>query len=315
MKQNSDKKNWLWSMIPMLTLVISSTPLFAQTEAERVQMISRNKGSYPGPQGSYASLMLSIAVEKGLRAKDLQKFNGVSMEFISIASGEFIMGSPLDEEGRRSDETQKKVTVPSFEIGRTEVTQLQYALIMGSNPSSFVDSNARDCMEIGETKLNANRPVERVSWEEAREFIRRLNEQDSKYHYRLPTEAEWEYAAREGATTPYSVEKGRNLEEYAVCLPPSHNKTAAVASKKANSLGLYDMHGNVWEWCNDLYDGTPKILEDSTGPDADGDYPFRVVRGASFNNLASYIRSALRGGIMSNKSYDNVGFRLARTPK
>lgn len=280
------------------------------TEAERAKIISE----YAGPKGSYASLLVAAATKRGLGAEALKEVKDVSLEFASVTSGEFKMGSPAIEEGRSIDEGQRKVKITKpFEIGKTEVTQLQYALIMGANPSRFVDANAADYMEVGGTKLNANHPVEMVSWQDAQEFVRKLNEQDSKYNYRLPTEAEWEYATRAGSTTPYSFEnRKQDLGEQAVYWDNSGSKTAAVASKKANSLGLYDVHGNVWEWCNDWYCEAPKSVEDPAGPDS-GSY--RVFRGGSWLNRARDLRSAYRDSAAPGYRNVALGFRLVRTAK
>ncbi|KPA17999.1 Sulphatase-modifying factor domain protein, partial [Candidatus Magnetomorum sp. HK-1] len=175
--------------------------------------------------------------------------NSIGMTFVRIPAGTFIMGSPEDELGRWSDEVLHQVTLTQdFYMQTTEVTQGQWKAIMGNNPSYF--SNCGD-----------NCPVEYVSWNDAQEFIQKLNQKEGDT-YRLPTEAEWEYAARAGSTTALAngnlVEKDCNLDVNLNAMGwycgNSNSETHQVAQKQANAWGLYDMHGNVWEWCNDWYD-------------------------------------------------------------
>ncbi len=158
--------------------------------------------------------------------------------FIKIKAGTFLMGSPGNEADRFDDETQHEVTLTKdFELGETPVTQAQYEKIMGVNPSCF---------------KGADHPVENVSWDDARAFIKKLNKSQTKYIYRLPTEAEWEYAARAGTKEAYAFPKG-DIGHHAWFYENSDNTTHPVKMKKPNLLGLYDMFGNVWEWCDDWY--------------------------------------------------------------
>jgi formylglycine-generating enzyme required for sulfatase activity len=163
---------------------------------------------------------------------------------------------------------------------------------MGSNPSGF---------------KGPNRPVEQVSWNDAQEFIAKLNAKNDGYRYRLPTEAEWEYAARAGTTGAYAGD----LDAMGWYDKNSGGKTHLVATKTANAWGLYDMHGNVWEWVQDWYgDYSAVAVTDPVGPNTGS---FRVYRGGSWSNWAQYCRSALRDFHSPDIRYNNLGFRLLRT--
>jgi len=244
-------------------------------------------------------------VEKGCeaRGKALNKAwreeedlgNGVSLEMILIPAGNFKMGSPASEKGRYDDETQHEVTLTkSFYMGKYEVTQEQWEAMMGDNPS--------------DTK-GAKLPVTDVSWEDCQEFIKKLNG-ITKGKYRLPTDAEWEYACRAGTSTAYSFgakirPKDANYDDSGIDQPVS------VGSYKPNTFGLYDMHGNVWEWCEDWFEDYPAgAVIDPKGP-AKGEY--RVLRGGSFDGNVSRARSSYRTTYSPSSRYGDVGFRLART--
>jgi formylglycine-generating enzyme required for sulfatase activity/predicted Ser/Thr protein kinase len=222
---------------------------------------------------------------------------------VSIRSGTFMMGSPASEAGRYGHETQHQVTLSGFKMSKYEVTQAQWLAIMGSNPSSFKDCD--------------NCPVEKVSWNDIQEFLRKLNALTGK-NYRLPTEAEWEYACRAGTTTPFST--GNNLStaqaNYDGNYPYNGNakgvyrqKTTPVGSFSPNAWGLYDMHGNVWEWCSDWYGDYPTSAQSNPkGPSNGSD---RVLRGGSWFNDARDCRSAFRAFYAPAGRYDDSGFRLA----
>ena len=234
--------------------------------------------------------------------------NSIGMEFASIPAGKFLMGSPETEKERDQDETRHEVTLTrGFRMGIHEVTQAQYEQVMGQNPSKF---------------KGATLPVETVSYDDAMAFCKKLSdlppEKASGRKYRLPTEAEWEYCCRAGTSTlfhfgqelngtqancdgnfPYgTTEKGPYLE-----------KTSPVGSYPANAWGLYDMHGNVWEWCQDRYDSYPQqSVTDPRGPEAGSDC---VYRGGGWGGGAAFCRSANR--IWGDPSYrgNGYGFRLA----
>ncbi len=224
--------------------------------------------------------------------------NGVSMRFIEIEPGRFVMGSPASERGRHDDEIQRGITISNpFWIGQTEVTQAQWRAVMGSNPSDF--------------EGHLNHPVENVSWNDAQEFCRRLS-QKTGVTFRLPTEAEWEYACRAGTTTAYSFgDNPSRLDEYGWFANNSGGGTHSVATKKPNNWGLYDMHGNVWEWVEDWYGDYPgKSLVDPGGP-VDGAY--RVLRGGGWYYRFNGARSAYRGFVEPSLRDLNLGFRVAKT--
>lgn len=231
------------------------------------------------------------------------------MEFVRIEPGTFMMGSPSDEPERGDNESQHKVTISKpFYMQTTEVTQGQWEAVMGNNPSEFKDCG-EDC------------PVENVSWYDAQKFIKKLNRMTGNF-YRLPTEAEWEYACRAGTTTPFytgnclSTNQANYYGDYPMpgCDKGKYrNKTVPVASFSPNPWGLYDMHGNVYEWCQDWYDSDYPggHVTDPEGPSS-GDY--RVLRGGSWGDDAGYCRSANRGNYSPGGRNDDIGFRLVRLP-
>ena len=231
--------------------------------------------------------------------------NTLGQEFKLIPAGTFSMGSPASEDGRSDDETQHQVTLTkSFYIQTTEVTQGQWKEVMGNNPSWF-SSCGTDC------------PVENVSWNEVQEFIEKLNEKEGTDEYRLPTEAEWEYACRAGSTTAFY----NNHIKWAYVHDPHVDQIGwydlnsaitshPVAQKTDNAWGLYDMSGNVWELCQDWYGNYPSSAVDPTGPSSGNS---RVFRGGSWDKCAAACRSAKRGGHAPHGRRHDLGFRLART--
>ena len=223
--------------------------------------------------------------------------NTLGMEFVGIPAGSFVMGSPEHEEGRYSDERQREVRISQgFWMGKYEVTQGEWEAVMGTNPSGFPECGAR-C------------PVERVSWDDVQEFIRRLNERESAsgYVYRLPTEAEWEYAARAGTTGARHGE----LDEVAWYSDNSGRTTHPVGEKQANAWGLHDTLGNVWEWVADWYGEYPAgAVTDPQGPDTG---TTRVIRGGGWSSSAGDVRSADRGHGSPGGRGNGLGFRLVRT--
>jgi formylglycine-generating enzyme required for sulfatase activity len=246
---------------------------------------------------------------------------------IWIASGTFMMGSPHSEAGRRDDETRHQVTISKgFYMGNYEVTQAEYQAVMGNNPSDF---------------KGIDLPVENVSWYDAVEYCNKRSQQErlrpaytisgsgdrrnvtwdrNANGYRLPTEAEWEYACRAGTTSPFSTGSNITTEQanYDGNYPYNGNATkiyregtTAVGSFAANRWGLYDMHGNVWEWCWDWFGSYSSGLQtDPTGADSGVS---RVNRGGSWYIYAQYLRSAYR--LYENPSIRNsdLGFRLVHS--
>jgi formylglycine-generating enzyme required for sulfatase activity len=218
---------------------------------------------------------------------------------VVIPAGEFTMGSPASEAGRDADEGPQRtvrITRP-IAMGRTEVTQGEWRALMGNNPSRFPNCGD-DC------------PVENVNWNDAREFARRLSEKSGK-RYRLPSEAEWEYACRAGGSEPYCG--GSGVDALAWYDANSGSRTQRVAQKRPNAFGLYDMSGNVWEWTEDC------VNENYAGAPADGtawltgNCSARVNRGGSWFSDPRSVRSANRDWYTSVSRNGSDGFRLART--
>ena len=251
-----------------------------------------------------------------------------SFTFQTIEGGSFTMGSPEGEARRDKDEQQKEHVIISktFEIMTTEVTQLQWFEVMGTKPSYFKTSDYCDDYDAI-NKLCPNHPVERVSWDEVQEFIKKLNDslglygchgtpRDKSGCYRLPTEAEWEFAARGGTVTAYSFgDDDSLLDDYAWYHKTSKGQTHPVGKLIKNPNGLFDMHGNVWEWVQDRYTSNPERhstwhLDDPLHTSSGSS---RVIRGGSWYYFARYLRSADRGYGSPGSGVSNVGFRLVRT--
>ncbi|MEE8397722.1 MAG: SUMF1/EgtB/PvdO family nonheme iron enzyme [Desulfobacterales bacterium] len=229
-----------------------------------------------------------------------KKVNSIGMEFVLIPPGTFAMGSPADEIGRYSDERHHRVTLTNgFYLQTTEVTQKQWQAVMGENPSYF-----RTCGD--------RCPVESVSLNDVQDFIRKLNQSEGADRYRLPTEAEWEYAARARTTTRFNFGDADTwLSEYGWYAKNSGGKIHAVGQKKPNIWGLYDMHGNVGEWCQDRFGRYP--LDSVTNPSGPSKGSNRVIRGGSWYYGPRYIRSANRGRGSPGSRSEDVGFRLLKT--
>ena len=244
-----------------------------------------------------ASIFVMAQEVKPGKVEVIDLGKGINLEMMVIPAGKFKMGSPETEKGRQKNEVQHDVVITkSFLIGKYEVTQQQWEALMGKNPS----------VNVG-PKL----PVTNVSWFECQEFINVLNSK-TKGGYRLPTESEWEYACRAGTNTATAfgeniTSKDANYDESKI------DKPVPVGSYKPNAFGLYDMHGNVWEWCSDWFGNYPEgPLSDPVGPK---DGIRRVLRGGSFNYFyVSNIRSSYRGDFSApaNRTI-GIGFRLAKT--
>ncbi len=221
--------------------------------------------------------------------------NSLGMEFILIPAGEFQMGSK-DGFDNEKPAHLVRITKP-FYLGTYQVTQGQWQAVMGNNPSHFTG--------------DLNRPVETVSWEDAQVFLQRLQEREKGKAYRLPTEAEWEYAARAGSTGAYCFgDDVSQLKEYAWYEANAGGTTHPVGQRKPNAWGLYDMHGNVWEWCHDgrrTY--TSASVSDPLGPTTKDAH--RVLRGGNWYVDAQYVRSALRFAFDPGYRYVFFGFRCA----
>lgn len=246
----------------------------------------------------------------------------VVKEMAVITGGTFTIGSPLSEAWRMADEVQHTIIVSDFQIGLYEVSQSQYGSLMGSNPSSVQGDDL---------------PVESVSWLDAIHYCNALSEHEgltSAYHidgntitwnreadgYRLPTEAEWEYACRAGSSTPFNT--GRNISasqaNWYTNYPYIENegggtynrRTVAVTSYKPNVWGLYNMHGNVGEWCWDTFGTYDALPQENPASVENG--RFHVVRGGSWFDVGKHLRSAYRSVLPTSYRADNIGFRIAR---
>jgi formylglycine-generating enzyme required for sulfatase activity len=233
--------------------------------------------------------------------------NRIGMKLVLVPKGTFMMGSPESEQCRQKDENQHEVTISKdYYLGVYEVTQVQYEKVMGKNPSHFQGAI------VGNE--NADLPVENVSWDDAVEFCKKLSDLPEEMKagrvYRLPTEAEWEYACRAGSKTAYSFDDEEGLlPEYGWFSSNSSYRTHTVGLLEPNAWGLYDMHGNVWEWCSDRYVEYPKgAVSDPSGP-KEGSY--RVYRGGCWSNVAADCQSADRNWGTPGSSGNPLGFRLA----
>ena len=222
--------------------------------------------------------------------------NGVTFKMIYVQGGTFTMGC-TSEQGSDCYGDEKpthSVTVESFWMGETEVTQALWQAVMGSNPSYFKGDNL---------------PVEQVSWNDCQEFIRKLNQLTGK-NFRLPTEAEWEYAARGGKYhSGYKYAGSNSVGDVAWYDGNSGNETHPVMTKQPNALGLYDMSGNVWEWCSDWYGSYSS--ESQTNPTGPSTGSNRVLRGGSWIYFARHCRVSYRSYADPAHRFNNYGFRLS----
>lgn len=253
-----------------------------------------------GSMGALCALLLFVLAGGPSLAAEKTYTNSIGMEFALIPAGSFMMGADKNFENASDDETPRhKVTIgKAFYLGKYEVTQAEWVAVMGHNPSKF---KGRD------------NPVEQVSWDDAQVFIRKLNQMEGTDKYRLPTEAEWEYAARAGSKAAYCFgDDAGELGRYAWYGDNSGERPHPVGKKEPNAWGLYDMHGNVYEWVRDWYgDYRSSPAADPQGPSS-GSY--RVFRGGSCHDSAWYCRSAYRYYFTPDSRYYGFGFRLALSP-
>ncbi len=228
--------------------------------------------------------------------------NKVPLKLVLIPAGEFVMGSPVGEPGHRSDEAQHNVRITqSFYMAATATTQTQWNAVAGTDPSGFKGDNL---------------PVEMVSWNDAQSFCGMLSKQSGSA-IRLPTEAQWEFACRAGTTTAYNMGPVIDVSQanymakqvYEGGAPPDFRSTTlAVASFRPNAWNLYDMHGNVWQWCSDWMG--PYIEADAANPQGPETGAVRVVRGGSWIDLASWCRCASREIGEPDRRTMHIGFRI-----
>jgi formylglycine-generating enzyme required for sulfatase activity len=295
-------------------------PAFPHTLEWEVWLAVEATGSGVGSKRSSEPPPLAVAPFDATAAREYQEAwarhqgmsleitNSIGMKLRLISDGEFLMGSQETEEGHTGNEGpvhRLRITKP-FYLGVYEVTQADYENVVGENPSEF---------------KGAARPVECVSWEDAVAFCRKLSAKEGQ-EYRLPTEAEWEYACRAGTTTPFSfgsVLKGQeancdgNYPYGTTTKGPFLGRTTKVGSYAANAFGLYDMHGNVWEWCADWYDAEYYKHSPSEDPPGAASGSYRVYRGGGWFLDASGCRASCRRGGVPGYRGAILGFRLART--
>ena len=280
-------------------VVVAVTLLAAGCKKEQAQpTVSRDIHGWPFDAAEAARRQRGTAEILGLpveKAMDLG--NGVKLELVLVPAGEFEMGSPEGEKGRDSDEGpvhRVRITKP-FYIGKYEMTQDVWEKVMGNNPSNF---------------KGARNPVEEVSWDDCQEFLRKLTAL-GKGTFRLPTEAEWEYACRAGSRTRFCFgDADDGLADSAWHNSNSAEQTYPVGQKRANAWGLYDMHGHVWEWCFDWYSVDyyrQSAPNDPVGPPAGST---RVLRGGYWSGRASHCRSAFRVHYGPASRYHTCGFRV-----
>lgn len=261
------------TLLSVFILSLVSTSIFAEEKAQKPGL---GVGSHPGEVR-----VINLGGDK-------------VMTFVWCPAGTFVMGSPPDEFGRDEDERQHRVTLSQgFWLAKHEVTQEQWASVMGNNPSTF---------------RGPQNPVDTVSWDDCQAFIQKLNGQ-AGISSRLPTESEWEYGCRAGTTSAYGFgEKRTNVDAYSWFGENGGGTTHPVGKKQANAWGLHDMHGNLWEWCQDWYGVYPSgAVTDPTGPDTG---TARVMRGGSYGGLARRSRSAYRSFETPGRAARFIGFRL-----
>ncbi len=313
---HSEWLNQLNSHLNSLHLKVSQKQKFTEIIQELNRIVEKwiEAEIQRWPNGTFRMVTTQSPIELNVLRSFLQT-NVVSAAYIPIQPGLFKMGSHSTEAHRDPDETlhQVKLTKP-FEISATEISQLEWVMIMGFNPSYFKEE--QDCpntfLDWYGIPLCADLPVERVSWLDIEEFLIEYNKrQKDVYTYRLPSEAEWEYSARSGTQTTYATgDDPTTLNTIACYAETSPNQTCPVASRSANSWGVYDMHGNVWEWVYDRYE--PYSENSQIDPMGAKTGQLRVGRGGSWPGDKTRQRAANRGYDKPDGGSDGVGFRLAR---
>ena len=302
----------IWSVVILATLVTAcskgpeqppeqGTSTGRSESMKTAQPLDRGQATKPSKQGSATQEVATPGKTEGPpKGLTVDLGGGVKMEFVLIPAGSFMMG---DEKGMDWEKPVHKVTITKpFYLGKYEVTQEQWQAVMGSNPSRF---------------KGPKNPVERVSWDDCQAFLAKLNEKfrSGGAKFGLPTEAQWEFACRAGTTTQYSFgEDPAKLGDYAWWAENAKDTTHPVGQKKPNAWGLYDMHGNVWEWCADRWDANyyaKSPANDPVGPDPGMD---RVLRGGSLVfGRPDFFRCAYRYGHDPALRSLHDGLRVART--
>jgi formylglycine-generating enzyme required for sulfatase activity len=259
---------------------------------------------------------------KAAPAKEIK--NSLGMKLALIPAGAFAMGSPEKELHRNADELQHEVQITKpFYLARLEVTQGQYQKIMGSNPSHFSAKGGGKQQVLD--RDTADYPVERVSWNDAVLFCKKLSEKESKT-YRLPTEAEWEYACRAGKTSVFHTGNdfnsnmaninGLSYSSYGKEVGgPFYRCTVAGGEYPGNAFDLFDMHGNVQEWCSDWYAADYYKISPKENPSGPKDGKERVLRGGAWPSSAKACRSAVRNKLAPDEKSYTTGFRVVMEVK
>lgn len=289
-------KNRLFMIISgvVLVVLIAAAIMFWRLQWGQTQTAQiANTNQAPVPQPSVVVGQPSPAATP--TATPVPTRRAPEIELVAVRPGTFFMGA----EGIGIDALPvHEVTLKGFSMGKYEVTQAQWVAVMDTNPSHF--QGCENC------------PVENVSWLDVQSFLKKLNEMQDSFRYRLPTEAEWEFACRAGTTTPYA---GR-LFAMAWFGDNSGGKTHPVGTTTPNAFGLFDMHGNVWEWCQDVrhegYDGAPS---DGSAWMRGGDQELRMVRGGGWSDVAADMTSANRAYDTRNHRENIVGFRVVAVPR
>ena len=265
-----------------------------------------------GREGKYYEDAITLVVDAENKKKEVTRRTSESKQqkveaasetedgMVYVKGGCFDMGDIFDT-GASDEKPVHTVCIGDFYLGKTEVTQNQWKDVTGSNPSKF---QCGDC------------PVERVSWDNIQDFLKKLNEKTGM-NYRLPTEAEWEYAARSGGLKEQwaGTNDEEKIGEYTWYGYTAKGRTHTVAEKTPNAIGLYDMMGNVWEWCSDWYDKEYYEISPSKNPQGPSEGHNRVIRGGSWRSKNKGLRTTDRNSFLpTSKKFSTTGFRLARSP-
>ncbi|MCQ2260691.1 MAG: SUMF1/EgtB/PvdO family nonheme iron enzyme [Bacteroidales bacterium] len=277
-----------------------SGSMYLRRGSHQIKVVAEGYEDYTG-SFTVSSSSRRVSIDLRRRQSEASYANGVlrvgsvTYSFVRVRAGSFTMGATSEQENPWDDEKPAhRVTLTSdYWMGATEVTQALWKAVMGSNPSEFIGDE---------------RPVENVSWDDCQDFIEKLNRITGK-RFRLPTEAEWEYAARGGGSSRgYQYAGDSNVGNVAWYYDNAGDETHPVGQLRANELGLYDMSGNVWEWCQDWYGSYSSGSQaNPTGPSCGSD---RVLRGGSWGSLARGCRSSYRDSIAPGRRYSYDGFRL-----
>ena len=263
--------------------------------------ITSENGPAYNKKDSYAVRAVYV-LDGGSSTSTSGSLNIAGFDMVYVKGGTFTMGATA-EQGSDAYDNEKpvhSVTLSDYYIGKYEVTQAQWKAIMGSNPSEWKGDNL---------------PVENVSWDDIQEFITKLNAQTGK-KFRLPTEAEWEYAARGGNQSKgYKYSGSNSISDVAWYYDNSSSKTHPVGQKSPNELGVYDMSGNVYEWCQDWYSSSAYSSSSQTNPTGPSSGSYRVLRSGGWNSSARYCRVSNRAGSTPDSRGGNLGFRLVCLPE